>query len=109
METLDELDAFLTTATADGFLGRLLYRGASWSLMREAGVLPEGSPPLGAAIDTDLAEHGFALLRAAMALRAQTGTSGLTNKAFERAANAFEALVRNGVPKPRIPDLWLLF
>jgi hypothetical protein len=99
LETLDELDAFLTTATADGFLGRLLYRGASWSLMREAGVLPEGAPPLGAAIDTDLAEHGFALLRAAMALRAQTGTSGLTNKAFERAANAFEALVRNGVPE----------
>lgn len=99
METPDELTAFLTAATVDGILGGLLYRGAAWSLMREAGVLPQTAPPLGATIETDLAEHGFALLRGAMALRAQTGASDLTNKAFERAANAFEALVRNGDPE----------
>lgn len=102
METIDELTAFLTTATADGILGRLLYRGAAWSLMRENGELPLNAPPLGATIETDLAEHGFALLRGAMALRAHAGTSKLTNKAFERAANAFEALVRNG--DPELPD-----
>lgn len=96
METIDELTTFLRTATADGILGRLLYRGEAWSLMREAGVLPPNAPPLGATIETDLAEHGFALLRGAMALRAKTGHSELTLKAFERAANAFEALVRNG-------------
>lgn len=96
METIDELTAFLTTATADGILGGLLYRGAAWSLMREQGVLPPNAPPFGATIETDLAEHGFALLRGAMALRAQDGASALTRKAFERAANAFEALVRNG-------------
>lgn len=99
METIDELTAFLVTATVDGILGRLLYRGAAWSLMREAGVLPANAPPLGATIETDLAEHGFALLRGAMALRAQAGASDLTSKAFERAANSFEALVRNGDPK----------
>lgn len=98
METSDELTAFLTAATVDGILGRLLYRGAAWSLMREAGVLRQGAPPLGVTIETDLAEHGFALLRGAMALRTQTGASDLTNTAFERAANAFEALVRNGDP-----------
>ncbi len=38
-------------------------------------------------------------LRAAMALRAQAGASDLTSKAFERAGNAFEALVRNGDPE----------
>lgn len=102
METPDELTAFLTAATVDGILGRLLYRGAAWSLMREAGVLPKNAPPLGETIETDLAEHGFALLRGAMALRAKTGASDLTNKAFERAANAFEALVRNG--NPESPD-----
>ncbi len=102
METPDELTAFLTAATVDGILGRLIYRGAAWSLMREAGVLPQNAPPLGATIETDLAEHGFALLRGAMALRAQTGASDLTNKAFERAANAFEALVKNG--NPESPD-----
>lgn len=98
METTDELTAFLATATVDGILGRLLNRGAAWSLMREEGVLPPNAPSLGATIDTDLAEHGFALLRGAMALRAQTGASDLIRKAFERAANAFEALVRNGDP-----------
>ncbi|HBP1036358.1 TPA: DEAD/DEAH box helicase [Pseudomonas aeruginosa] len=102
METIDELTAFLTTATVDGILGRLLYRGAAWSLMRDEGVLPPNAPPLGATIETDLAEHGFALLRGAMALRAQAGASELTSKAFERAANAFEALVRNG--DPEAPD-----
>lgn len=102
METPDELTVFLAAATGDGILGRLLYRGAAWSLMREDGVLPQTAPALGATIETDLAEHGFALLRAAMALRAQTGASDLTNRAFERAANAFEALVRNG--DPEAPD-----
>lgn len=99
METIDELTAFLATATVDGILGRLLYRGAAWSLMREDGVLPANAPPLGATIETDLGEHGFALLRGAMALRSQAGASELTSKAFERAANAFEALVRNGDPE----------
>jgi DEAD/DEAH box helicase len=99
LETTEELQAFLTRATQDGVQGRLLYRGAAWSLMRSDGVLPENAPPLGATIDTDLAEHGFALLRAAMALRAQAGSSELTNKAFERAGNAFEALVRNADPE----------
>lgn len=102
METIDELTEFLTAATADGILGRLLYRGAAWSLMRSEGVLPPNAPPLGATIEIDLAEHGFALLRGAMALRAKTGASELTNKGFERAANAFEALVRNG--DPEVPD-----
>ncbi len=102
METIDELTAFLATATVDGILGRLLYRGAAWSLMRDEGVLPANAPPLGATIETDLAEHGFALLRGATALRAQAGASELTSRAFERAANAFEALVRNG--DPEAPD-----
>jgi DEAD/DEAH box helicase len=99
LETIDELTVFLTTATVDGILGRLLYRGAAWSLMREDGVLPPNAPALGVTIETDLAEHGFALLRGAMALRDRAGASELTNKAFERAANAFEALVRNGDPE----------
>lgn len=98
METIDELTTFLTTATADGILGRLLYRGAAWSLMRDEGVLPQNAPAFGATLETDLAEHGFALLRDAMALHTQTGASPLTNKAFECAAKAFEALVRNDAP-----------
>ena len=98
METSDELQAFLTDATQDGVWGRLLDRGAAWSIMRHAGVLPEDAPPLGDDIDIDLAEHGFSILRAALALREQDGTSVLCQRAFERAGNAFESLVRNGAP-----------
>ncbi len=101
METADELRTFLTDATRDGVKNRLLYRGAAWALMREEGVLPENAPPLGATIETDLAEQGFSILRAALALREKTGPSELSNHAFERAANAFEALVRNGNPTAR--------
>jgi hypothetical protein len=99
LESVEELRAFLTAATGDAAWGRLLYRGAAWSLMRSGGVLPDGAPPLGATIDTDLAEHGFALLRAALALREKDGPSELASKGFERAANAFEALIRNADPK----------
>lgn len=98
METIEELTTFLTTATEDGTLGGLLYRGTAWSLMRENGALPPNAPPLGTTIETDLSEYGFALLRGAMALRSRTGSLDLTSKAFERAANAFEALIRNCDP-----------
>ena len=99
METTDELVGFLETATEEGALGNLLYRGEAWSMMRIKGVLPANTPPLGATIETDLAERGFALLRAALSLCAEAGASDLTNKAFERAAKCFEALVRNGDPE----------
>lgn len=99
METIEELRAFLEAATQEGVRGQLLYRGTAWSLMRTDGVLPDNAPPLGKTIDTDLAEYGFALLRAAMALRGREGNSELGCKAFEQAARAFEALVRNAKPE----------
>jgi hypothetical protein len=95
LETSEELRTFLSAATADAVWGRLLYRGTAWSLMRSNGVLPVNAPLLGATIGTDLAEHGFALLRAALALRETEGPSELSSKGFEKAANAFEALIRN--------------
>lgn len=77
METPDELRGFLAGATQDGVWNRLLYRGAAWTLMREDGVLPDNAPPLGATIETDLNEHGFSVLRAALALREKEGPSEL--------------------------------
>ena len=97
---LTNCTTFLTAATQDGILRRLLYRGCGMVADAERWRLPANAPPLGATIETDLAEHGFALLRAAMALRSrEAGRRRLTSKAFERAANAFEALVRNGDPE----------
>jgi len=98
LETSDELKAFLEKATQPGVWGRLQDRGAAWSIMRREGVLPDDAPPLGETIEVDLAEHGFSLLRAAMALREREGNSPLCQRAFEGAGNAFESLVRNGDP-----------
>ncbi|WP_449101778.1 DEAD/DEAH box helicase [Pseudomonas veronii] len=96
METIEELRTYLAAATKEETWGRLLYRGAAWALMRVDGQLPPEAPSLGDTIETDLAEHGFAVLRAALNLRDMEGPSSLSSKGFERAANAFESLVRNG-------------
>jgi hypothetical protein len=98
LETIDELQAFLADATQDGVWGRLLDRGAAWAIMREDGALPPDAPPLGESIDTDLAEYGFSVLRASLALKDAGGQSDDIQRGFEKAANAFEALVRNGPP-----------
>ena len=98
METPDELITLIVDATRDGVWGGLLKRGVAWSIIRREGLLPADAPALGRTIETDLAEYGFALLRAALALKERAGESEIGRKGFEFAANAFEALVRNGAP-----------
>ena len=99
METIDELQC------VPGDRDRRRYPWAPalsrCGLVADAkdGVLPPNAPPLGATIETDLAEHGFALLRARWPCVLRLALRSLTSKAFERAANAFEALVRNGDPE----------
>ncbi len=96
METTEELEKFLTAALA--VRGRLLALGEARAVMRQEGRLPSEAPPLGVTIDTDLADYGFSLLRTALALREARGAPTLCQAGFERAARAFEALVRNGSP-----------
>ncbi|MGL5838214.1 MAG: DEAD/DEAH box helicase [Sphingorhabdus sp.] len=102
METVDELVAFIIDATQENVWGNLLRRGAAWSIIRRDGVLPPDAPAIGRTIETDLAEHGFALLRAALALRERGGESEFARRGFEYAAKAFEALVRNGAPRSTV-------
>lgn len=99
MENLEELESFLAEATQEETWGRLLYRGTAWAIMRQEGKLPDDAPPLGTTIETDLAEYGFAILRAALALNEHQGNSTLCQQAFEKSANAFESLVRNASPE----------
>lgn len=98
METVEELASFLREATAPDARDRLLARGGAWSLMREDGVLPDGAPQFARRLEVDLAEYGFSVLRAALALYELEEESALSLTAFERSASAFEALVRNGDP-----------
>ena len=101
METIEELRGFLTAATQPGAWGQLTSRGTAWSLMRVNGVLPADAPPLGATIETDLAEHGFAVLRASLALRSREGSTPLSGQGFYRAATVFEAVARNANPEDK--------
>lgn len=96
LETVDELEEFLTRVTREGVRGRLLARGEARAIMRDNGQLPADAPTFAPTIDTDLADYGFSVLRAALALREAGGARPTVRAGFEKAANAFEALVRNG-------------
>lgn len=98
MEAIDELTTFLTETTADGYRGRLQARGEARALVRHEGVLPADSPAFGEGIDIDLAEYGFSLLRASIAVRELGGDPAVWRRGFARTGNAFEALVQNGSP-----------
>ena len=83
METIEELQQFLQGVTADGVRGQLLDRGTAWSLIRQEGELPADAPQLGAAIETDLAEYGFSVLRAALALRERSDSTKAAAEALK--------------------------
>lgn len=106
METIEELQALLEVATRDNARGRLLKRGEARAIIRRAGRLPEDAPPLGEALDTDLSEYGFSLLRACLALRERGGSPAAWRAGFLNAGNAFEALVRNGSPEALQRGFW---
>jgi len=96
LETSEELRGFIAEMVQPDLWGQLIARGSAWSLMRQGGVLPQGAPVFGPTIEADLTEHGFSVLRAALALRELQEDPAAAKAGFERAANAFEALIRNG-------------
>jgi hypothetical protein len=98
LETVEELQRFLQEMTAANVRGQLLDRGTAWSLIRQQGDLPTDAPPLGETIETDLAEYGFSVLRAALALRERDGSNETSRTGFQAAGRAFESLVQNGSP-----------
>ena len=106
METIDELETFLGSATRENIRGRLLDRGEARAIIRRAGQLPEDAPALGDTLDTDLSEYGFSLLRACLTLRGQQGDPQVWGAGFLKAGNAFEALVRNGLPLAPQRGFW---
>jgi replicative superfamily II helicase len=96
LETIEELTAFLTETTSDGYRGRLQARGQARALIRHDGVLPPDAPAFSEGMDQDLADYGLSMLRASMAARELGGDPVLWRLGFVRAGNAFEALVQNG-------------
>jgi hypothetical protein len=101
LETIEELTALIEKLTPEGVRGRLQDRGEARALIRVDGELPDDAPPFGDSLDSELAEYGLSLLRAAFALREQGGHLLVSRKGFTKAARAFEAIVQNGNPKDR--------
>ena len=99
METTEELQEFIGTIGQPNIRGRLLARGEARAIIRRNGQLPEGAPAFASSLETDLSEYGFSLLRASLALRERReGDATVWREGFLTAGNAFEALVRNGLP-----------
>tara|TARA_R100000306_G_scaffold62551_2_gene73128 strand:- start:4304 stop:7711 length:3408 start_codon:yes stop_codon:yes gene_type:complete len=107
LETIDELHEFIGAFGQPNIRGRLLARGEARAIIRRQGQLPEGAPPFAVTLDTDLSEYGFSLLRASLALReGQEGDADIYRDGFLKAGNAFEALVRNGLPEMPQRGFW---
>ncbi|MYA27812.1 MAG: DEAD/DEAH box helicase [Nitrospira sp. SB0666_bin_27] len=96
METVEELVDFLERALDGRARGRVVDTGEAWSIVRRAGVIPDEAPDFRQTLDADLAEYGFALLDAGLALNALERGHTLARRAFETSGRTFENLVRNG-------------
>lgn len=94
METVEELEDYLNQILRNDFRGSLSDRAFAWSIMRIQGEAPFNIE-FGATIATDLAEYGFAVLRAALLLTERRGNRQLVERAYNAAGKAFENLTRN--------------
>lgn len=92
METVEELNAFVSRLAKDADLQHLLDSAADLALVRHLDpALPQQH---GADRDADIARTGFSFLRAALALRENDASQGTIKFAFNKAGKAFHSLVR---------------
>src|SRR5436309_2214329 len=95
---IENLAARIDEATRPGFRGRLAARGLARNLIWSAGVLPPGSPQFDQRLSADLVAYGLALFDLGLQLRAKDRNHPSLSRAFERAAEAIESVVRDGDP-----------
>ncbi|WP_281856991.1 DEAD/DEAH box helicase [Litoreibacter halocynthiae] len=96
MRSIEEIEQLLERALQPEARGRLIARGEARAIIRRAGELPLDAPQFAVSIDADLADHGFAILDAALELRELDRQHRLLKGAFRTAGSIFESLVRNG-------------
>lgn len=95
---IEEIVARLDQATRAGFRGRLAARGLARNLIWAGGVLPPGSPNFDRRLSGDLIAYGLALFDLGLQIRAQDRNHPTLSRAFERAGEAIESVVRDGDP-----------
>src|SRR6266542_5205969 len=95
---LEELVGEINAAISPAFRGRLVQKGLARGLLWSGGTLPTGAPQFSTRLSAELLGYGLGLFRLALALRDFDRDHVLLPQAFERAAEAIEAVVRNGDP-----------
>lgn len=88
----------LANLLSPGVRENLIPRGLARELIWQNGKLPFGAPNFAAQLSDDLLDYGYTLLRQALVLYEASEQVALARTAFERAAEAIEAVVRNGDP-----------
>jgi hypothetical protein len=96
--SVEEIAARIDEATRPGFRGRLAARGLARNLVWSKGVLPEGSRPFDPRLSADLIGYGLALFDLGLQIRVLDRTHTSLARAFERAGEAIESVVRDGDP-----------
>ncbi len=98
MRSIEEIEELLNEALVGNARGSLVARGEARAIIRREGILPQDAPPFATTIEADLADHGFAVLDAALELRALDREHALLRPSFLTAGKIFESIVRNGDP-----------
>src|SRR5262245_13539004 len=98
VRAVEEVAARIDQATRAGFRGRLAARGLARNLIWSAGVLPPGSPNFDPRLSADLIAYGLALFDLGLQIRVQDRNHASISRAFERAGEAIESVVRDGDP-----------
>lgn len=93
----EAIEAAIREAVSPGFRERLLARGEARGMIWREGVLPENAPAFDPLLSYDLLSYGYALLGHGLRLMDEQGSSDLTQRAFENAAAAIEAVVARGL------------
>ncbi|MDT4966938.1 MAG: hypothetical protein QOJ64_1675 [Acidobacteriota bacterium] len=96
--SIEEIAARIDEATRAGFRGRLAARGLARNLIWSGGILPPGSPDFHPRLSSDLIAYGLALFDLGLQIRVQDRSHPSPNRAFERAGEAIESVVRDGDP-----------
>ena len=97
--TPEGIVAHINEASKSGFRGSLLARGQARAIIWRSGVPPDDAPKFAPSLSYDLKSYGFALIGQGLRLLDLGGEPAQARIAFEKAANAIEAVIVKGDPK----------
>src|ERR1700677_4600204 len=96
--TPETISKRIQEATRPRFRTQLAARGLARNLIWNAGKLPPGSPSFSVTLSSDLISYGLGLFNLGLRLRRVDKSNPMANRAFERAAEAIESVIRDGDP-----------